>query len=243
MTKLSEKEREIARMSITDIINSTDLPEMIDTDLEKANRVLDKPGINDKIETYSQIKDRAHAKAVRTIDSLLKFYLSEEIIEEEEYIKAKVDMDKLALSKLVFLMETSEKSIITLMNTIDSGDMDSKMFEVLGALQKTLLDIIKSQTMFMIASEESMKRLSRDIDVYGKESSKKRIESKTGVNANKGITTRGTKDLMRALQGMGSNDNKEEDVEFTVVPDVVITNTRTIDGIEYEQQEDPIDEL
>ena len=221
MSKLTEKEKEIARLSINDIINSTELPEMIDSDLNKVDKVLDKSSISDLTETYDGIKNRAHIKAVRTIDSLLRFYLSEEIIEEEEYIRAKVEMDKMALSKLVWLMETSERSITTLMKTIDSGDMDSKMFEVLGGLQKTMLDIIKSQTMFLVASEESMKKLSRDLDVYGKESSR----SKLTVGEKKSITTRGTKDLMKALLQIGAEEKtNEENIEYNIIEDGVIND-------------------
>jgi hypothetical protein len=108
----------------------------------------------------------AYAKAKRVMDGLLKLYLSQEIIEEQEYIKARVELDKMSLGALIFQMETAERAIITMLDSIDSGEMHPRMFEVLGGLQKTLLDIVKSQTMYLMASEENMKKLSRDIDVY-----------------------------------------------------------------------------
>ena len=43
-------------------------------------------------------------------------------------------------------MENSETAITTLMDTINEGDVSPRMFEVLSDLQRTLLDIIKSQT-------------------------------------------------------------------------------------------------
>jgi len=114
-------------------------------------------------------------------------------------------------------MDTSEKSITMLMETIDDGEMSARMFEVLGGLQKTLLDIIKSQTMFLIATEDGVKKLSRDIDVYGKSEvpSIKR-------NTNKKVTSRGTKDIINAINTI----NKDvEDGEVTVIKDNTIDET------------------
>ena len=101
-------------------------------------------------------------------------------------------------------MQNSETAISILMDTINEGDVSPRMFEVLSDLQRTLLDIIKSQTMYMLAIEENAKKLSRDIDVYhnGGGSSKKQIGSS-------GIKSRGTKDLMKALQ----NTLKQENIE------------------------------
>jgi predicted transcriptional regulator len=80
------------------------------------------------------------------------------------------------------------------METIHEGDVSPRMFEVLSDLQRTLLDIIKSQTMYMIAIEENAKKISRDVDVYHN------TEHGSSSNKQSGIKARGTKDLMRALQ-------------------------------------------
>jgi hypothetical protein len=100
-------------------------------------------------------------------------------------------------------MENSEIAISTLMDTINEGDVSPRMFEVLSDLQRTLLDIIKSQTMYMVAIEENAKKTSRDIDVYH--------GSSEGSNNKKqsGVKSRGTKDLMRALQ----ETINEEDIQ------------------------------
>jgi len=146
---------------------------------------------------------KAKGKAKKVMNSLLKFYLSEEIIAEHEYIQAKAQLDEYALGMLIRQMENSEIAISTLMDTINEGDVSPRMFEVLGDLQRTLLDIIKSQTMYMVAIEENAKKTSRDIDVYH--------GSPEGDNRQKsqGLKSRGTKDLMRALQ----ETINEEDIQ------------------------------
>lgn len=157
--------------------------------------------------SYDTMKSGAYAKAKRVMDGLLKLYLSQEIIEEQEYIKARVELDKMSLGALIFQMETAERAIITMLDSIDSGEMHPRMFEVLGGLQKTLLDIVKSQTMYLMASEENMKKLSRDIDIY-----KPQYKAISAEKTNSGmISSRGTKELMRSIQ----SDLKEEILDAT----------------------------
>ena len=168
------------------------------------------PGLNQtpelsrvKIESTQAVAlTKAKGKAKKVMSSLLKFYLSEEIIAEHEYIQAKSNLDEYALGMLIRQMENSEVAISQLMDIINEGDVSPRMFEVLSDLQRTLLDIIKSQTMYMVAIEENAKKTSRDIDVYhgnSDSSSKKQT----------GVKSRGTKDLMRALQ----ETINEEDIQ------------------------------
>ena len=90
------------------------------------------------------------------------------------------------------------------MRLIDSGEVTPRMFEVLGGLQKTMLDIMKHQTLHMMAAEENMKKLKRDIDVY-QDTPQKTIEVQVGKT-----TTRGTRNLMRDIQAELNPDEVEE---------------------------------
>ena len=145
-------------------------------------------------------------KAKRVMNNLLKFYLSEEIIEEQEYIKAKTELDEMALSSLIMQMQNSEIAIEKLMETIDDGaQLTPRLFEVLSDLQRTLLDIIKSQTMYMITVEENAKKIARDLDVY------QNIQSGDATNTN--TKSRGTKDLMKALKELDKDEDGIVDAE------------------------------
>lgn len=195
---MKEESKNKFRDSLGDLLN--DLPDEV-------------PGLDDTPQlpkvraegTQAVALQNAKNKAQRVMSNLLKFYLSEEIIEEHEYIKAKSELDEYALGMLIRQMQNSESAISTLMDTINEGDVSPRMFEVLSDLQRTLLDIIKSQTMYMVAIEESAKKLSRDIDVY-QGGSTDNVQKKTG---NSGLKARGTKDLMRALQ----DSINEEDIQ------------------------------
>lgn len=195
---MREESKNKFRDSLGDLLN--DLPDEV-------------PGLDDMPQlpkvraenTQVALTEKAKNKAQRVMNNLLKFYLSEQIIEEHEYIKAKAELDEYALSMLIRQMQNSESAIGTLMDTINEGDTSPRMFEVLSDLQRTLLDIIKSQTMYMVAIEENAKKISRDIDIYhGREETQS-----TKKGGQSGIKTRGTKDLMRALQ----DSINEEDIQ------------------------------
>ena len=160
---------------------------------------------------YVDLKAGATKKAQKTITSLMKFYLDADIIEKDEYIQAKKKMDEMTMSSLIYQLQAGERALTTLLETIDSGELAPRMFEVLATLQKSMLDIIKSQTMYLMAAEEGTKRIARDIEIYQQRQNQSEIEGAGGDSGNKNIQ-RGTKDLMAAIQA-GIHGAAEEDIE------------------------------
>jgi len=166
--------------------------------------------------SYEELKSNATKKAQKTITALMKFYLDADIIEKDEYIAAKKKMDEMTMSSLIYQLNAGERALTTLLQTIDDGELAPRMFEVLATLQKSMLDIIKSQTMYLMASEESTKRIARDIEIYKKRDDVREIEQSGGDKENKNLQ-RGTKDLMAAIQAGIKKEALEdiEDIEIT----------------------------
>lgn len=196
---MKEESKEKIRLSLDDLLGH-DLPDEV-PGLEDTPQL---PRIRTE-ETQQQGLIKARSKATKVMNNLLKFYLSEEIIEEQEYIKAKAELDQAALSMLIRQMENSEHAITILMDTINEGDVAPRMFEVLSDLQRTLLDIIKSQTMYMVAVEENVKKIARDLDIYQGKST-----TNTKTNDSGGIKARGQKELMRALRETIDEENVQD---------------------------------
>lgn len=169
----------------------------------------------ERLMSFSELKINSTKKAKKTISALMKFYLDEDIIERDEYIQAKKKMDEMTMSSLVYQLQAGERALTILLETIEDGEIAPRMFEVLATLQKSMLDIIKSQTMYLMATEESAKRIARDIEIYRKKDDIREIES-SGGDSSLGNTQRGTKDLMRMIRaGIDDNENNIEDVEIT----------------------------
>tara|TARA_B100000767_G_scaffold46896_1_gene41579 strand:- start:1880 stop:2533 length:654 start_codon:yes stop_codon:yes gene_type:complete len=161
--------------------------------------------------TFGELKLTSTKTAKKTITALMKFYLAEDIIEKDEYIAAKKKMDEMTMSSLVYQLQAGERALTTLLQTIEDGELAPRMFEVLATLQKSMLDIIKSQTMYLMATEESAKRISRDIEIYKKRDDIREIEESGGSTGDSSVQ-RGTKDLMRMIRD-GINDSEIEDIE------------------------------
>lgn len=163
--------------------------------------------------SFGELKNRSTKTAKKTITALMKFYLAEDIIEKDEYIAAKKKMDEMTMSSLVYQLQAGERALTTLLETIEDGELAPRMFEVLATLQKSMLDIIKSQTMYLMATEESAKRISRDIEIYKKRDDVREIEEAGGSTGDSAVQ-RGTKDLMRMIRsGIDSDSQDIEDVE------------------------------
>jgi hypothetical protein len=66
-----------------------------------------------------------------------------------------------------------------------------------------------------MATEESAKRIARDIEIYRKRDNIREIEV-SGGDAGSGNVQRGTKDLMRMIrEGIDSSETDIQDVEIT----------------------------
>jgi hypothetical protein len=198
--------------SLESLLNDGDLHDNIDPDDD------DRPQLTPNVQhDYFKMKNSASEKAKKTIGALMKFYLDEDIIEQDEYVKARKRIDEMTLSSLMFQLETAEQALVTLLRTIDSGELAPRMFEVLGTLQKSMLDIIKSQTMYLVAAEESVKKLSRDIDIFT-DRKNKRIEGSGSSKKEISNVNRGTKSLMEEIQneiketGYDTNTDDFEDI-------------------------------
>ena len=159
---------------------------------------------------YGEMKSTSEKQAKKTINSLMKFYLDVDIIEKDENLQAKKKMDEMTMSSLVYQLKAGERALTTLLETIEGGELAPRMFEVLATLQKSMLDIIKSQTMYLMATEESTKRIARDIELYKKRENDSELEQVGGRES--GNIQRGTKDLMNQIQA-GIQQADIEDVE------------------------------
>ena len=209
--KSINSQAEDIRKELDDLIGNNDtIQDVIETDPTLPSK-RDLP----TLPTYGELKISSSNKAKKTITSLMKFYLDKDIIEKDEYIQAKKKIDEMTMGSLIYQLQAGERALTTLLEAIEDGEVAPRMFEVLATLQKSMLDIIKSQTMYLMAAEEGAKRIARDIEIYKKRDDVREIEASTpsGRSSNDNVQ-RGTKDIMRMIQD-GIQDVNIEDVEIT----------------------------
>lgn len=190
---MSVNKQDIARESIDAILQDNFSNDLLPVETESKL-----PAFNStQPMNYGELKNKSVNKAKRLMNSLLNFYLTEELIDKNEYIAARAKIEMGTMANLIQQMEISERAITLLMTDIDGGNASPRMFEVLAGLQKTMLEIMKHQTLQILATEESMKKLKRDIDIYEDDSTGKKQKQ---ISSGNGNIVRGSRDLMREIQ-------------------------------------------
>lgn len=161
---------------------------------------------NDKIEInrrqidYTSELNIVTQNAVNTIDKLFKFYLTQEIINEEEYLKLKQHTVTQTLQQLSFMLKTGQEIIIKLMQTIDAGEDAPRMFEVLATLQKSQLEIIQKYSTYLSHAEEEVKKIRIDA-IQNKKIKGEVSEAEINNNENnKGILSNDERKMQKMIQ-------------------------------------------
>ena len=192
MAKEKKESENIIRDSITELLEANDINPKEDIDAQTL--VFQKtPSTVTNYENERLNKCKSRAEKVMT--TLLRLYLSDGFISKSEYVQAKVNMDAMTLGKIMNQMEVSERAIQLLMENIEIGDLNPKLFDALGNLQRTFIDLVKTQTNYIMTAENEYEKLSMengntiDVSINSVEDDDK-----------KGYKSSNQKDLMRMIR-------------------------------------------
>ena len=155
------EQKEIIRDSISDLL--------LENDIDLNSEISDNTLTFQKAQTINYYDGgaltKAKAKAEKVMGTLLKLYMSDGFISKSEYIQAKVNLDSMTLGKIMNQMEVSEAAIQVLMDNIQMGDVNPKLFDALGNLQRTFIDLVKTQTAYIENAELEYKKIAQDKEV------------------------------------------------------------------------------
>ena len=192
--------KDIIRDSIADLLadNDVNLLDDIDSQTLTFNKV---PSTVSKSEMITLEQSRSKAKGV--MEALLKVYLSDNFISKSEYAQAKVNLDAMTLGNIMNQMEVSQRAIQILMDNIEIGDINPKLFEVLGKLQGTFIDLVKAQTNYIMNASDEYEKIALDKDtVMDTTSASPASEISSGFKSNS------QKDLMRLIRKVSDKEDK-----------------------------------
>lgn len=197
----STTQKDIIRDSIADLFeeNGVDVNEDIDSQTLVFNRT---PSTLTSYE--NDVLTKCKTKAEKVMTTLLKLYLSDGFISKSEFVQAKVNIDSMTLGKIMNQMEVSERAINVLMENIELGDVNPKLFEALGNLQRTFIDLVKTQTNYIMNAQNEYEKLALD-----KDSVVEPTET-TATEISSGYKSSSQKDLMRMIRSI---NEKKDNVE------------------------------
>ena len=191
--------KDIIRDSIADLLadNDVNLIDDIDSQTLTFNKV---PSTVSKSEMITLEQSRSKAKGV--MEALLKVYLSDNFISKSEYAQAKVNLDAMTLGNIMNQMEISQRAINILMDNIEIGDINPKLFDALGKLQGTFIDLVRTQTTYIMNASDEYEKIALDKDTVVDASPSTAKEISTGFKANS------QKDLMRLIRNVSDKEDK-----------------------------------
>ena len=191
--------KDIIRDSIADLLadNDVNLIDDIDSQTLTFNKV---PSTVSKSEIITLEQSRSKAKGV--MEALLKVYLSDNFISKSEYAQAKVNLDAMTLGNIMNQMEISQRAINILMDNIEIGDINPKLFDALGKLQGTFIDLVRTQTTYIMNASDEYEKLALDKDTVADASPSTAKEISTGFKSSS------QKDLMRLIRNVSDKEDK-----------------------------------
>ena len=192
--------KDIIRDSIADLLtdNDVNLIDDIDSQTLTFNKV---PSTVSKSEMITLEQSRSKAKGV--MEALLKVYLSDNFISKSEYAQAKVNLDAMTLGNIMNQMEISQRAINILMDNIEIGDINPKLFDALGKLQGTFIDLVRTQTTYIMNASDEYEKLALDKDSVVDASPSTAKEISTGFKSSS------QKDLMRLIRNVSDKEDKK----------------------------------
>lgn len=192
--------KDIIRDSIADLLSDNDI-NLVD-DIDAQTLTFNKtPSTLTNTDRVTLEQSRKKAKGV--MEALLRVYLSDNFISKSEYAQAKVNLDSMTLGNIMNQMEISQRAINVLMDNIELGDVNPKLFEVLGKLQGTFIDLVRTQTNYIMNASDEYEKLALDKDGEAVE-----VTASPAKEISGGFKSSSQKDLMRLIRNVSDKEDK-----------------------------------
>ena len=181
--------KDIIRDSIADLLSDNDVNLIDDIDSQTL--------------TFNKVPSTVSKSEMITLEqSRSKAYLSDNFISKSEYAQAKVNLDAMTLGNIMNQMEISQRAINILMDNIEIGDINPKLFDALGKLQGTFIDLVRTQTTYIMNASDEYEKIALDKDTVVDASPSTAKEISTGFKSNS------QKDLMRLIRNVSDKEDK-----------------------------------
>lgn len=134
---------------INDQESASDFPELVVDPIEP----LDLADVDNKTKT----------KAQKIVLSCMKLYFDAKIISKNEFMQAKASVTTGNIKTLFRQIKIAEHMVDKIVNGIDGGDMNPRLFEVAGQLQGNIIDMLKNVQLHVISMQEEFRRIQGEL--------------------------------------------------------------------------------
>ena len=175
-------------------------------------------------------------KAKEITDSLFEYYVELGVLEKNNYIKHKKELDTINVSNIFFQVKTLKITIQTIMAEITSGNTHPRLIEVMGQLQDKFKTLTQTQANYMLFLEDSYKKINSEVPVN---------PNNTLNNANKEgefFISVGTKSVIESLPDSKKyEDSNSELIRPSNKSELMKENNITVEADKKDSDSDFID--
>jgi hypothetical protein len=112
---------------------------------------------------FTELKELCEHEAEIMINNSIRFIIPLELFENNEYLKNKLFIDIMSLGGMIYQVRTNEVMQKALIDQLNAGMVNARMFEVFSAMSKTIAELNKQLLLTVEAIKESYKTSKRDI--------------------------------------------------------------------------------
>lgn len=182
---------------------------------------------------FLMLKTKCETEAKLMILNSVKFVLPADMIQGNEYLQNKIEVDSLSLSGMIYQLRINEIMQKSLVEQVNLGMINPRMWEVFGQLSKIIGELNKQLLQTVEAIQSTYKSLKDSIKEQRTEAlgPQNGTMSPTGLltTSNGSVVTRGTKELINNVKNM-KRDNINVDLvndfidDAGLIPNITITD-------------------
>lgn len=109
------------------------------------------------------VNNNTKTKAQKIVLSCMKLYFDAKILSQNEFMQAKAAVTTSNIKTLFRQIKIAEHMIDKIVNGIDGGDMNPRLFEVAGQLQSNIIDMLKNVQLHVISMQEEFRRMQGEL--------------------------------------------------------------------------------
>tara|TARA_R110000868_G_scaffold94442_3_gene260525 strand:- start:3277 stop:3999 length:723 start_codon:yes stop_codon:yes gene_type:complete len=158
----NKENRSILKNEIEDLLSGINHDEF--SGLNADTQILEETKMESQYD-FDKMDLEFNEKAKEITDSLFEYYVELGILEKNNYIKHKKELDTINVSNIFFQVKTLKITIQTIMTEITSGNTHPRLIEVMGQLQDKFKTLTQTQANYMLFLEDSYKKINSETPV------------------------------------------------------------------------------
>ena len=173
-------------------------------------------------ENFNELKLKCESDARIMLTNAISFMIPTDMVENNDYLKNKLEVDVMSLSGMIYQLRTNEVMQKALIDQVNLGMVNARMFEVFTTMSKTIGELNKQLIQTVEAIKETYRTFKEDV----KEKRTEALGPSTNTNGiltthSGSVVTRGTKELINNVKRIKHQSANQKFIDNEgLIPDI-----------------------